>query len=124
MTQSMEKGLKQSRFVEKPWGREEIWAECEAYLGKIITINPGYRLSRQYHVKKEETIRVLSGCLRLEVGQNESLETKILNVGECFHVTPGTIHRFCCEGASSVDLLEVSTSHLQDVVRLEDDYNR
>ena len=124
MIQSMEKGLKQSRFVEKPWGREEIWAECEAYLGKIITINPGCKLSRQYHVKKEETIRVLNGSLRLEVGQNETLETKILHAGECFHVTPGTIHRFCCEGHLSVDLLEVSTSHLQDVVRLEDDYNR
>ena len=124
MTQSMERGLRLSRFVEKPWGREEIWAECDTYLGKIITINPNCRLSRQYHVTKEETIRVLKGSLRLEVGQNENIETRILNAGECFHVTPGTIHRFCCEGDSQVDLLEVSTSHLHDVVRLEDDYNR
>ena len=112
-----------SKFIEKPWGNEEIWAECEAYLGKIITINPGFRLSRQYHVNKEETIRVLEGVLRLEVGVHDDLKVEFLIPGESFHVKPGTIHRFCAEQVE-VKLLEVSTYHPNDVVRLEDDYNR
>ena len=116
--------LRQGRIVKKPWGQEEIWAECESYLGKIITVNPGCKLSRQYHVEKEETIRVLSGLLRLEVGEKDSISTFIASPGETFHVLPNTIHRFCCEGKEDLLLLEVSTSHINDVVRLEDDYNR
>ena len=116
--------LKQGRIVQKPWGQEEIWAECESYLGKIITVNPGCRLSRQYHVEKEETIRVLSGLLHLETGNDTDRNVLIASPGETFHVNPGTVHRFCCKGDTDLILLEVSTSHINDVVRLEDDYNR
>ena len=49
------------RTVVKPWGYEEIWAETFNYVGKILVIKPGHRLSRQYHNLKEETFRVLSG---------------------------------------------------------------
>ncbi len=124
MTQSIMNTFGQGRIVKKPWGQEEIWAECESYLGKIITVNPGCRLSRQYHVLKEETIRVLSGSLLLEIGEGNTIKTSVLSSGDVFHVKPGTIHRFCCEGDIDLVLLEVSTSHLADVVRLEDDYNR
>lgn len=112
------------KIVDKPWGNEEIWAECEKYLGKIITINPGHRLSRQYHIMKEETIRVLSGKLLLETGSDNQIQSKIMEPGDVFHVNPGTIHRFCCEGDEKVLLLEVSTYYPNDVVRLQDDYNR
>ena len=111
------------RIINKPWGHEEIWADCEAYLGKIITINANHRLSRQYHVYKEETIRVLDGILHLEIGEKDNIEVKILNPGETYHVKPGTVHRFCAKN-SNVKLLEVSTCHPNDVVRLDDDYNR
>jgi mannose-6-phosphate isomerase-like protein (cupin superfamily) len=119
----MLKGLKSCKVIEKPWGKEEIWADCQSYLGKIITIEPNKKLSRQYHVLKEETIRVLSGKLRLEIGPVNSVEIKYMDPGEIFHVTPGTIHRFCAED-TQVKLLEVSTYHPSDVVRIEDDYNR
>jgi mannose-6-phosphate isomerase-like protein (cupin superfamily) len=116
--------LQPSKIIEKPWGQEEIWADCDSYLGKIITVNPGCRLSRQYHAHKEETIRVLSGVLLLEVGADETLKSTVLTEGGCFHVTPGTIHRFCCAGDESLILLEVSTRYPDDVIRLEDDYRR
>ena len=35
--------------IDKPWGHEIIWAETKDYIGKIIHINPGHRLSLQYH---------------------------------------------------------------------------
>lgn len=116
--------FQQSKIIQKPWGQEEIWAECPSYLGKIITVKPGCRLSRQYHCLKEETVRVLSGRLLLEVGDKDSIISKNLEIGDSFHVKPGTIHRFCCDGNEDLILLEVSTYHPDDVIRLNDDYNR
>ncbi len=110
------------RVVEKPWGHEEIWAETSRYAGKFLVIRRGEILSRQYHERKEETVCVLEGILRLEVGRNPP-EVRFLKPGEVFHVTPGTVHRF---GADDCDvrLVEVSTPELDDVVRLEDKYVR
>ena len=92
-------------------------------LGKILTINYGHKLSRQYHKEKEETIFVLTGTLLLEVGMGSKLEKIELRKGQSFHITPGTIHRFCAP-YGDVELTEVSTPELKDVVRLDDDYNR
>jgi hypothetical protein len=46
------------RIVPKPWGHEIIWAHTERYVGKILHINKGESLSYQYHVVKDETIRI------------------------------------------------------------------
>ena len=51
------------RRVEKPWGHEIIWAETGDYVGKILHINAGHRLSKQFHEVKEETVYVLKGTL-------------------------------------------------------------
>jgi len=111
------------RTVSKPWGHEEIWAETPKYVGKYLHINAGHRLSRQYHEKKEETIRVISGELHLELGVGENLVSQKLLPGEVFHVTPKTVHRFCAVD-ENVILVEVSTPELDDVIRLQDDYTR
>ena len=55
----------ESRTVLKPWGREVIFAETEQYVGKLLFIVAGHRLSRQYHRVKDETILVQSGELEL-----------------------------------------------------------
>jgi mannose-6-phosphate isomerase-like protein (cupin superfamily) len=111
------------RTVEKPWGKEEIWAETPKYVGKYLHINPGHRLSRQYHEKKEETVRVLDGELLLEIGDGDNIVSQRLGLGEVYHVRPGTVHRFCADEVKVV-IVEVSTPELDDVVRLEDDYKR
>src|SRR5204863_5344212 len=109
--------------VDKHWGHEEIWAETDAYVGKILVIEAGQRLSLQYHEVKDETIRVISGRMRLHIGpSHDALETVELGPGDSHHVTPGTIHRY--EGIERVELAEVSTTELDDVVRLEDDFGR
>jgi mannose-6-phosphate isomerase len=110
------------RRVEKPWGYELIWAETPRYVGKILHIAEGKRLSRQYHVKKEETFLVQTGVMILEIGPAEAIETLVLEAGQSFHCTPGTIHRMVAK--TDVDVLEVSTPELDDVVRLEDAYGR
>jgi len=112
------------RIVEKPWGHEEIWAETDRYVGKILYIRAGNRLSLQYHEKKEETVRVMQGSLLLTASDsNGGISTRVMQAGESFHVTPGTIHRFGA-GEHNVVLAEVSTTELNDVVRIEDDYVR
>ncbi|MCO4761930.1 MAG: cupin domain-containing protein [Myxococcales bacterium] len=111
------------RIIDKPWGHEEIWAETSRYAGKFLIIRAGEELSRQYHEKKEETICVLSGKLRLEIGASPNIEIRYLDPNESFHVKPGTVHRFCADEVD-VKLVEVSTPELDDVVRLEDRYAR
>jgi len=110
------------RRVDKPWGHEIIWAETERYVGKLLHINAGHRLSRQYHEVKDETLYVQSGIMVLEIGPADAVETRKVGPGEAFHVTPRTIHRMIAE--TDVDVMEVSTPELHDVVRLEDVYGR
>tara|TARA_R110002020_G_scaffold33546_1_gene102113 strand:+ start:983 stop:1315 length:333 start_codon:yes stop_codon:yes gene_type:complete len=109
------------RVVEKPWGFELIWAETESYIGKLLHINPKQRLSLQYHEIKEETVFVTQGTL-LNYTDAESPPQRIPE-GQSFHVEPKQVHRFGA-GDSYVELIEVSTPHMEDVVRIEDDYDR
>lgn len=114
-----------SKIVNKPWGYEEIWAEAEHYVGKILHIDKGHKLSLQYHQYKEETIKVLEGKLELVYSCcGGQMRTITLEEGQTFHVEPMTIHRFCATQGTDVKLVEVSTNYLEDVVRIEDDYER
>ena len=113
------------RIIEKPWGREVIFADCELYLGKVIEIDSGARLSLQYHRHKDETIYVDSGRVATRLANIPGEEGKqvILNPGDCLRLTPGTIHRFAALGGPA-RILEVSTPHPDDTVRLQDDFGR
>ena len=116
-------GKREPERVDKPWGYELIWAKTDRYVGKILHIEGGQALSYQYHRVKEETIYVLSGTLTLHVADGDAEPRVVeLHEGEVFHITPGLRHRFEAKGA--VDLLETSTTELDDVVRLEDRYGR
>ena len=109
--------------VLKPWGWEKIWAHTDKYVGKILHINPGHRLSKQYHEVKDETIHVLSGILVLCTKELEIVQT--LTAGMSLRILPGLIHRFeAPANGEPVVLLEASTPELDDVIRLEDDYDR
>ena len=110
-------------YVDKPWGNEIIFAHTEKYSGKVLTIEKGHKLSRQYHQFKDETIFVLQGTLSLELGRDEKVTELQLGEGHAFRIEPGVVHRFCAR-AGGVKLIEVSTSELDDVVRLEDNYGR
>jgi mannose-6-phosphate isomerase len=112
-----------NRHVDKPWGHELIWAHTGAYVGKILVIEAGKRLSLQKHRVKDESILVLSGKLRLWLeGDDGQIRTEDLGPGESRHVPTGRIHRF--EAIDRCELIEVSTPELDDVVRIEDDFGR
>lgn len=116
-------GTQRARIVDKPWGHEEIFADTDRYVGKILFIRKGEALSLQYHERKEETLRVLEGTVLFIVGDGvDALESHELSMGAVFHVPPGCLHRMAA--VTDCQLLEVSTPELDDVVRLEDRYGR
>ena len=111
------------RRVEKPWGHELIWALTDRYCGKSIVIETGRRLSLQYHEAKDESLFVVSGRLRLHLENADGeMTTREMGPGEAAHVKVGRRHRF--EAIERVELIEVSTPELSDVVRIEDDFGR
>ena len=119
----MEIHTENTRKIEKPWGYELIYAHTEKYVGKILFVKQGHRLSLQYHKDKDETIYVLEGQIELQVGTTErELAAATLFTGESIRLKPFTLHRI--KALVHTTLLEASTSELTDVVRLEDDYGR
>ena len=108
--------------VEKPWGYEIIWAHTDSYVGKILHINAGHALSVQYHETKDETVYLLAGELIYRVWEDDRPRDVGLRVGQSFRITPHTIHQM--EAVTDCDVLEASTPHLDDVVRLQDRYGR
>jgi mannose-6-phosphate isomerase-like protein (cupin superfamily) len=111
------------RKVEKPWGWELVWAEADDYVGKLLFVRAGESLSLQYHEVKDESWLVQEGRATLELGEVDGkLEVFEIGPGDAFRYRPRTVHRVTAIEDTLV--IEVSTNHLTDVVRLEDRYGR
>ena len=110
--------ISNAKIVEKPWGREIWYAHEREYAGKILEIKKGFRSSLHYHQKKKETMYVLEGEVRIIKKDGELT----LNEGESITINPGEIHRIVPLRDSKI--LESSTPELDDVIRVEDDYER
>ena len=110
--------------VEKPWGHELIWAKTEQYVGKTLFLKAGESLSLQFHKLKDEAWYILSGRAEVELGGpgERILNSEVVGPGAAFHFPPGTVHRV--KAVEDTTILEVSTPHLDDVVRLADSYGR
>jgi len=114
----LKNGQLTAKYVSKPWGHESWLCENDIYAAKILHINKGARLSLQYHKVKKETLYLHTGVCKITVGDR----TVLMGPGEVWEIPPGTIHRL--EAINESEIFEVSTPELDDVVRLEDDYNR
>lgn len=111
------------RRTEKPWGYELLYALTPMYAGKIIFVKKGYRLSLQYHEEKTESMYVQQGKVLFTIKpQNGEMQEVIGETGFCLHLPRLTTHRV--QALEDSTILEVSTSQLDDVVRLQDDYGR
>jgi mannose-6-phosphate isomerase len=109
--------------TEKPWGYELLWALSDRYVGKILHVNAGHLLSLQYHTLKHESIYVLRGRMIFRYRDAQGgLVDRAMNPGEAQQVPAGLVHQF--EALEDCDVLEASTPHLDDVVRLQDRYGR
>jgi len=112
-----------ARKVMKPWGYELIYAETEKYVGKVLFILKGQQLSLQYHKLKDETIYLYKGMAELTIqDSNDTYQVNKMSVGNSYRIKPGCIHRI--SAISNCEFLEVSTPELNDVIRLEDRYDR
>jgi mannose-6-phosphate isomerase len=112
------------RRVEKPWGHELIWSLTDRYCGKVLFIRDGRRLSLQYHERKDESVLVLSGRLRLHLEDDAGeIQVTELGPGGSAHVAVGRRHRYEAAGGDT-ELIEVSSPEIDDVVRIEDDFGR
>jgi mannose-6-phosphate isomerase len=110
--------------VDKPWGYELHWVpENAPYMGKIIHVNAGARLSLQVHDEKQESWLLISGRggVIWENDKGELIETE-LEPGKGYTTQIGQKHRL--KGITDCDFVEVSTPELGTTWRLEDDYAR
>jgi len=115
------------KIVEKPWGSETIWAHTEHYVGKILNIRGGESLSIQYHHHKDETMHVLSGkgivkFYTMEENVPVLTAVYVMNPGYSIHIPPTQVHSV--EAFEDMRVLEASTNHLDDLVRIKDRYGR
>ncbi len=109
--------------IVKPWGFEVLWAYTESYAGKILHIERGKRLSLQYHNRKDETLYLLAGRMRLDLEDDGgALIQHEVGPGESFRVPAGRRHRI--HALEECRVLEASTPELDDVVRIQDEYGR
>ena len=118
------------RFVVRAApGREAVGLGADlgarrAYVGKVLFVRAGQSLSLQFHREKDESWYVQSGRARARArrGGQGALDEEVVGEGACFRFRPGTVHRVTA--LEDTTILEVSTPHLDDVVRLEDAYGR
>jgi mannose-6-phosphate isomerase-like protein (cupin superfamily) len=110
-------------ITTKPWGQEELIEFNDRYMVKKLTMWKGHRCSLQFHNRKQETIYILSGILKISTGLSpQELTSRIYKEHDSITLVPSVIHRM--EAVEDSIYLEASTPEIDDVVRLSDDYNR
>ena len=111
------------RHVDKPWGYELIWAETEATSARCSSCAPGRRSASSTTRRKTSRGSSRAGRASLELGEvGGELDEIEIAAGDAFRYRPGTVHRVTA--IEDTTILEVSTPHLDDVVRLDDRYGR
>ena len=113
-----------SKKVEKPWGWEIHWVPADKpYIGKVLHINKGARLSLQVHDQKQESWYLMQGQAMViwENPEGDIIETELMP-GQGYTTEVGQKHRLV--GITDCDIIEVSTPELGTTYRLEDDYKR
>ncbi len=110
-------------FEIRPWGEFHILSEGEDFKIKKIIINPGKRMSYQFHNKRSEFWIIIKGSLSVILDDKEYL----LSENETIYIPQGAKHRAQNLSNNDVHFIEVQTGKYfgeDDIVRLNDDYNR
>jgi len=109
--------------VERPWGRFTVIDAGPNYQVKQLEVDPGRRLSLQYHNYRAEHWVVVQGLARVTIGA----EIKDVARNESVFVPPKTAHRLENPGSEPLRIIEVQTGTYlgeDDIVRLADDFGR
>ncbi len=112
------------RKVEKPWGYEIHWVpEGMPYMGKVLHIDAGKRLSLQVHDIKQESYWLTSGDCDL-VLENSNGEMEIVHMQKGYGYTTHVGQKHRHQAVTDCDVVEVSMPEQGTTIRLEDDYKR
>ena len=108
---------------ERPWGRFYVLHDEPNYKLKRIEVDPGGKLSYQYHLKRSEAWTIVEGIAII------TLDDKIVELkpGQTILIPQGSKHRIQNDSSDKVVFIEVQTGTYfgeDDIVRIEDDYDR
>ena len=113
---------------QRPWGSFTTYEVGKGYKVKTLSVNPGQRLSLQYHNHRSEYWTVLSGAGAAYVGdQDNILQPVDISQGSTLYIAKGAHHRVSCTGTSPLVIMEAQIGDYvgeDDIVRLQDDYVR
>jgi|GEM_PF-874559 len=121
--QELNKQVKLEFSDIRPWGFYEILLDTDYTKVKQITVNPGQKLSYQYHEKRKEYWTIVKGSATIILDD----EKVFRNQGESIHIPLGSKHRIINESDEILVFIEVQTGESfdeDDIIRLEDDYGR
>ena len=108
---------------ERPWGRFFVLHDEPTYKLKRIEVDHGGRLSYQFHHKRSEVWVIVEGTGLITLDG----EDKHYTAGQTVIITQGVKHRIENKEFEKLVLIEVQTGSYfgeDDIVRIEDDYNR
>ncbi len=108
---------------KRPWGRYIVLADTPNYKLKRIEVEPGQRLSYQYHKFREEHWTVVQGQATVVLDG----DTYTVSYGQSIAIPLGSKHRIINESQELLVFIEVQTGSYfgeDDIIRLQDDYNR
>ena len=108
---------------ERPWGRWRVLETGDGFCVKRIEVEPGQRLSLQYHHHRSEDWIIVGGAGLVECDA-EKLQVR---AGDRVRIPLLAHHRIRNTGDATLVFIEVQHgSHLDenDIVRVEDDYGR
>ena len=115
--------LNQHSAVQRPWGGYDSIETGAGYQVKRLVIRPGQRISLQLHRKRSEHWVVIKGTATVTRGE----QVFDLEVNESTFIPPGVEHRLENRTRSVLELIEVQVGEYlgeDDIVRLDDDFNR
>lgn len=115
--------MKSINKEERPWGRFYVIHDEPIYKIKRLEVNPGERLSYQYHKKRSEAWTFVQGKGVVTLNGRD----KIYESGETVLIPLGSKHRVKNIGQELLIIIEVQTGTYfgeDDIIRIEDDYKR
>jgi len=114
-----------SLIITKPWGYEQILEKNDRYVVKVLHIKRGRQLSLQYHERKTETLFLYSGSGRIVKWDGGEIKAiRMEKPLQKVHIPKEWVHGIESSTSEDMEILEVSTTELDDVVRMEDAYGR
>ena len=112
-----------SQKIKKPWGSYNTFEKDKDYLLKIITVNPGEKLSLQSHQHRSEQWLIISGIATVECDGKISH----LNRNESIFIPQCSKHRLSNENKEILKVFEAQYGDRlseSDIIRYQDEYDR